>query len=144
MFGGGSSFWPTPTAADAGYFPDLVVGAGRITLTAPFSIAEESGGQFAVANSARNWTILWLILKACGWRPGTPSTDSSLPVRVTFTPGRGSFTGSLVSNPPFYERLMGWPTAWTAPEERVTGFAAWLQRSRGALSALLLSPRYEG
>jgi hypothetical protein len=32
--------------------------------------------------------------------------------------------------------VMGWPIGWTAPGEPVTGFAAWLQRSRIALSQL--------
>tara|TARA_R110000868_G_scaffold111222_16_gene300491 strand:+ start:2446 stop:2601 length:156 start_codon:yes stop_codon:yes gene_type:complete len=46
---------------------------------------------------------------------------------------------SLVSNPRFHELLMGWPIGWSDPGQPVMEFAAWLQRSRGALSKLITS-----
>ncbi len=62
---------------------------------------------------------------------------SSPPVRVSFRNGKHCYFDTLVPNPQFLEMLMGWPIGWTAPEASVTGFAAWLQRSRGQFSKLL-------
>lgn len=105
--------------------------------TSPIDIAEGSGGQFALNNSARTWTALWLVLQAAGWNSSMASSPSSLPVRVSFKHGNGSFVSGLTPNPPFYELIMGWPIGWTDPERPVTGFAAWLRRSRGLFSRLL-------
>ncbi|WP_409639187.1 hypothetical protein [Phenylobacterium sp.] len=103
----------------------------------PYSIPKESGGQFSLQNAARTWTFLWLILKACGWSALMMTSPSSLPVRVTFDHGKGSSLGGLTSNPRFCEMTMGWPIGWTDVEAPVTGWSAWLRRSRGALSELL-------
>jgi hypothetical protein len=43
-------------------------------------------------------------------------------------------------NPRFVEWMHGWPVGLTSCELRVTGFQAWLLRSRGELSKIL-SPR---
>lgn len=129
--------WPTPTASDAGYFPDLVLEEGRARLTAPFDITEGSAGQYALSPAARAWTHLWLALAALGAVPGTVRSLSLRPVRVSFRPGPGSSLAGLISNPRFLEWTMGWPIGWTAPEGSATGFAAWLRRSRGALSEIL-------
>ena len=56
---------------------------------------------------------------------------------MSFRHGQGSYPSDLISNPRFYELVMGWPIGWTRTGLPVTGFAAWLQRSRGALSALV-------
>ncbi len=48
---------------------------------------------------------------------------------------RPSFRRQL--NPSFVELLMGWPIGWTDCGRAVTGFAPWLRRMRGALSALI-------
>ncbi|MCL9999223.1 MAG: hypothetical protein NBV68_07565 [Erythrobacter sp.] len=112
-----------------------MIGAGEIQPRSPFYIPQTSSGQYPLSNAARTWTKLWLILQALGWRPGTPS-PSSPPVRVSFHSGRGSFITDLISNPRFFELVMGWPIGWTAPGAPVTGFAAWLRRSRIALSQL--------
>lgn len=135
--GAGCSSWPTPTASDAGYFPDLVVSAGTLKTVSPIDIAEGSGGQFALNEAARSWTMLWLTLEAIGWSYSATACPSSLPVRVSFKHGRGSFLSGLTPNPQFYEMVMGWPIGWTAPGAPVTGFAAWLLRSRGLFSSLL-------
>jgi hypothetical protein len=114
-----------------------MVSSGNLSIVSPHDIAADSGGQYSLANAARQWTLLRMILKACGWTPGAATNPSSLPVRVSFKHGTGSSSSELISNPPFYERVMGWPEGWTEPERPVTAFAAWLQRSRGALSELL-------
>lgn len=136
MSAGGSSFWPTPTAVDAWPKPDLRIEAGVISLAPPFAAERGTGRQFGIASAAINWTMLWLTLAACGWTP-TMVSRSSLPVRVTFQHGPGSFASGLICNPLFRELMMGWPIGWTAVEGRVTGWSAWLRRSRGELSALL-------
>jgi hypothetical protein len=140
--GGGSSFWPTPTASDAGYVPDLVVDQGALRFIGPADIPDHSGGQFSLDNAARGWMTLWSILTAMGWSPGlmmmgASSRLSSPPVRVTFGHGKGSWLRGLISNPRFYELTMGWPIGWTDVERPVTEWSRWRQRSRGALSALL-------
>lgn len=77
------------------------------------------------------------LLRGLDAVPAKPCRRSSRHVRVSFRHGTGSYVTGLISNPPFYELVMGWPIGWTAPEAPVTGFAAWLQRSRGALSEAL-------
>ncbi|MEQ1689091.1 MAG: hypothetical protein ABL874_11005, partial [Sphingopyxis sp.] len=130
------SSWPTPTARDCGHFADLMVGAGSVQPVKTLNLGPASSGQIPLSNASRQWTLLWLILRSAGWRAATMASHSLHPVRVTF--GRGSSTGTLICNPRFYEHVMGWPIGWTAPEAQVTGFAAWLRQSRGALSKLIL------
>ncbi len=131
-----SSSWPTPTASDAGYYPELAIGGpGMIQPVSPLDIAPGSCGQFSIGNAARVWTHLFRIVGAMGLSPST-TCPSSPPVRVSFKHGETSSLVTLISNPRFYEHAMGWPIGWTAPEEPVTGFAAWLRRSRGELSRL--------
>lgn len=109
---------------------------GRLSFTGPADAAQGSGGQFSLSNAARTWSVLWRMLEALGATPAK-TCRSSPPVRVSFQHGRDSFVTDLISNPAFYEMAMGWPIGWTGPEAQVTGFAAWLRRSRGALSGLL-------
>lgn len=119
--------------------------AGSIRPTSPFDTAAGSGGQFPVQHAARTWTLLWMTMRQAGFRPMQLSMPcrSSPPVRVSFKHGTGSSLGGLISNPRFYEHLMGWPIGWTDPEAPVTGFAAWLLRSRGQLSKLISSANGE-
>lgn len=133
-----SSSWPTPTACDAGHFPDLLICNGTIKAVKASDITEASGGQIPLQNAARCWTVVWLMLRAVGWMPG--GSPSLHPVRVNLRHGSDSSMASLIANPRFYERIMGWPTGWTAPGEQVTGFAAWLLRSRGQISKLRSLP----
>jgi len=142
--GAGSLSWPTPTASDAGYIPDLVVEAGRVGITSPTDISAGSGGQYSLERSTRVWTKLWLVLRALGVSMASLTTPSSLPVRVSFKNGNGCFYAGLISNPQFYELMMGWPIGWTAPEAPVMGFPAWLQRSRGRFSRLLTEFQDDG
>ncbi|WP_240505812.1 hypothetical protein [Erythrobacter colymbi] len=108
---------------------------GELQPRSPFYVPPTSSGQYSLTNAARTWTKLWLVLMALGWTAAM-AARSSPPVRVSFNGGSGSFLGELTSNPRFFEHVMGWPIGWTAPGEPVTGFAAWLQRSRIALSQL--------
>jgi hypothetical protein len=142
--GAGSSSWPTPTASDAGYFPDMVIEDGQIRVVSPIDISKESGGQYALCETTRGWTALWLMLKALGWSARTATSPSSPPVRVSFKHGKASYLGGLIANPRFYEMVMGWPIGWTAPGEQATEFAAWLRRSRGRFSNLLTSWTRDG
>ena len=116
--------------------------AGTVQPRSPFYVPPTSSGQYSLTNAARTWTKLWLVLLALGWTAAMASR-SSPPVRVSFNGGSGSFMGELTSNPRFFEHVMGWPIGWTAPGEPVTGFAAWLRRSRIALSQLT-SPAITG
>ncbi|MBB6191214.1 hypothetical protein FHS51_001436 [Sphingobium wenxiniae] len=113
-----------------------MIGQEPMRTISPLDIAKGSCGQFAVNNAARIWTQFWIAIHALGLRPTATRRPSSLPVRVTFPHGRQSSIAMLVSNPRFYEHLMGWPIGWSEPAQPVTGFAAWLRRSRGALSRL--------
>jgi hypothetical protein len=117
----------------------VIIRDSVVTFRAPFDIDPSSGGQYPLSLSARNWTILWLAIKALGLDPAARGAGSSPPVRLTFRAGRGSFADTLICNPAFYERMMGWPTGWTEPGRPATAYAAWLLRSRGELSRLLTS-----
>jgi hypothetical protein len=136
--------WPTPTASDSGHFVDLMMGAAAIQPVKTINLGPASTGQMPLSNAARDWTAMWMILKAMGWRAKDISRPSLPPVRVTFWHGNGSLTSGLISNPRFYEMVMGWPIGWTNVAQPVTGFAAWLQRSRSALSRLTLPAIGEG
>lgn len=126
----GSSCWPTPTASDAGYFPDLVLAPPSIRFGRPSGIPDASGGQYSTSNAARVWTVFFSSRK---------KHLCSRPARLTLPHGNNSCVAGLISNPRFYELIMGWPIGWTAPGEQVTEFPAWLQRSRGQFSKLLTS-----
>lgn len=105
--------------------------------TGPIDAANGSGGQYSLDNAARIWTTLFHTLQALDAVPTKPARRSSRRVRVSFRHGPGSYPCDLISNPRFYELIMGWPIGWTRTGQPVTEFAAWLQRSRGALSELL-------
>ena len=135
--GAGSSFWPTPTAGDNGHFPDLKLAAGTVLIVKTHALTDASGGQIPLQNAARAWAQLWMAMQALGWQPLKVEYPSSHPVQVSFRSGIGSFQNGLISNPRFYDWMMGWPIGWTAPEEPVTAFAAWLRRSRIQHSKLI-------
>lgn len=115
--------------------PDLTIDQGQIQPRAPFYVTEGSSGQFSLGNAARSWTKLWLVMRSLGWTP-VMRPRSSPRVQVSFRIGTGSFIDGLISNPRFYELIMGWPIGWTAPGEPVTGFAHWRRRMRIALLRL--------
>lgn len=115
----------------------MVIQDGQLTMKGPFDAHQDSGGQFSLENAARVWTLLWRILLALGVDLTALTPSCSSPVRVSFKHGRGSSTADQTSNPRFYEKVMGWPTDWTAPELPATEYPAWLRLSRGRLSELL-------
>lgn len=137
MFGSGCSYWPTPTASDAGYFPDLILDDAKVGFAGPHDAAMGSAGQFSLSNAARTWSTLFHLLDGLDAVPTKACRRSSRHVRVSFRHGLGSYVTGLSSNPAFFEMVMGWPIGWTEPVAPVTEFAVWLQRSRGALCALL-------
>ena len=101
-----------------------------------FDITNHEGSQISIEATAVNWWTFYAAARAMGLRPTARPDASSPPVRLTFQHGSGSFASALTCNPRFREMLMGWPIGWTDPGERVTGWSAWLQRSRTALSVL--------
>jgi hypothetical protein len=112
-----------------------VVEAGSVTMKSPLDSNHGSQGQFSIDNAARSWATLWDTMISMGCQP-TTAPRSSLPVRVNFRIGGGYSIDGLISNPRFLEHLMAWPIGWSAPGEPVTGYAAWLRRSRIELSRL--------
>jgi hypothetical protein len=135
-----SSFWPTPTASDAGYFPDVMIASSGLKIVKPACISEGSGGQFSLNNASRSWTLMFLAVRGLGFAMVPAPSRRSLPeVRLNFQHGTGSSLAGLISNPQFYELVMGWPIGWSDPGVPVTEFARWLQRSRGQLSRVLTS-----
>jgi hypothetical protein len=121
-----------------------VVQDGTLQTVKPLEIAEGSCGQYAVNTASRCWTLMWLAMRSLGWRPAAPTSRSLPLVRLSFKHGKHSSLNGLISNPRFYEHLMGWPIGWTDSEVPVTEFAAWLRQSRGQLSRLLSPPISSG
>jgi hypothetical protein len=112
---------------------------GKLSVIKSHALTPLSGGQIPLQNAARSWTQLWMAMQALGWRGVMVKYPSLHPVQLSFRSGNGSFQSTLASNPRFYELMMGWPIGWTAPGQPVTGFAAWLQRSRIQHSRLISS-----
>lgn len=126
-----SSYWPTPTASMNGNKVDLELRPDTAIFTVRLGGV---GKQTSVTESHRVWTRLWTWLKTMP--EGPDALRSSPPVRLTSEDGGTSSLHMLDTNPLFLEALMGWPRSWTDTAQPVTEFAAWLQRSRGALSKL--------
>lgn len=137
----GSSYWPTPTTCMFANRADVkVTGAGLMFVPA----LDQTGSQISLGTAARSWSLLYRLTRATGWRPGPARTyPFSLPLHVTLKPGTRSSRGDLIWNPRFGEWVMGWPIGWSDPSSSVTGFARWLQQSRGALSEKLTQARRE-
>lgn len=137
----GSSYWPTPTTGMAGNRTDVkVTGTGFIFAPA----LDQTGSQVSLGTAAKSWSLLYRLARATGWHPGPARTyPFSLPLHVTLRPGTRSSRGDLTWNPRFGEWVMGWPIGWSDPSSSVTGFARWLQQSRGALSEKLTQARRE-
>jgi hypothetical protein len=92
----------------------------------------QKGKQASLRHAALTWTMMWELMAATGWTPGT--LVSSPRVLVTLTPGdRLSPTGgmALQLNPAFSDWTMGWPMGWTDPLRPVTGWCRWLRQGRG-------------
>lgn len=100
--------------------------------------AHHEGQQIGLMGVTKTWTAMWLLLQGLGFKATSerPSYPYSLPLHVTCRPGSLYSGGDLTFNPSFGEMLMGQPIGWSDAEGSVTGFARWLQRSRGELSRL--------
>ncbi len=135
-----SSCWPTPTATDGGYFPDISFETEAMRFVAPRGVVTKgSSGQFPISNAARVWTALRLTILAIGLNLAAAKSLSMPQVQLNLRSGKGSFLSGLISNPRFYDHLMGWPIGWTRPGQPVMEYQRWLQQSRGELSRLLTS-----
>jgi len=138
--GSGYSYWPTPTASNNGNRVEVRVGPSGLMFEIPKGM---KGQQKGPKEASKVWTLAWLLLQSTGFKPGTRDEmiyRSLPPLRVSLQLGTHASPGTLHYNPRFTEWLMGWPIGWTSCARPVTGFAAWLQRSRTALSALTLEP----
>jgi hypothetical protein len=140
----GYSSWPTPTASDAGNFPDIMIANGQMRLVSRLNTINGSGKQIGISTAARVWTHFWWVQKGLGLSQSPIPARCSPPVRVIFEHGPGSTLSTMICNPRFCEHLMGWPIGWTAPGQPVTEYAAWLRLSRGKLSSLLTDAAQPG
>lgn len=104
----------------------------------------QQGKQVGIREVAVAWTLLWRASKAMGATYTTRAAfPFSHPLHLMVLAGSRLSENGLSLNPLFTDWIMGWPIGWTNPEQPVTGFAAWLQRSRTELSKRL-SQRIEG
>lgn len=115
-----------------------LVGLAEIADAPPSSIAKMAFEQPTSSIISEARALELFALRTMGWAPVT-MPRSLRRVRVSFKLGKGSSIDDLISNPQFFEHVMGWPIGWTAPEVPVTAFAAWLRLSRIQLSKLLSS-----
>ena len=131
-----SSYWPTPTARMSGNRGDIRIDARRFAI---IPRGDQIGKQIGLKEAARTWTALWHLAETMGFEPvrARPTYPYSHPLHVTCRPGTHYSHGDLILNPSFGEMVMGWPIGWSAAASKVTGFARWLQRSRGELSKLI-------
>ena len=90
----------------------------------------QAGYQLGTHIAAKAWTLLYLM--GMGRARAT-----SLPMRVSLTPGEAGLPHGLTCNPLFLEALMGWPLKWTDTASPVTEFALWRERMRWRLWRLL-------
>lgn len=128
------SCWPTPTTG-GGNTSEVRLDERGLCFQTPLS---KAGNQVHLSEMAWNWTLLWLYLKATGWKPTAPPVKYPYmrPLHLTIAPGTRRSPGDLTYNPSFTDWMMGWPSGWSGTSRPVTEFARWLQRMRGALSKL--------
>lgn len=140
-YGGASSFWPTPTAAMGGNRVDLEFSEKGLR----FRIAtDQKGSQVSLQTAARLWSQMWTMAALLGAQlTMLKSYPYSRPCHLTLKAGTRSPAGEWTFNPNFSDWLMGWPVGWSDPTQEATELSHWLQRMRGALSALP-SPRNDG
>jgi hypothetical protein len=104
-----------------------------------------AGCQVGPKQETLTWVAMRMVLDALGlWTEEAlagarrkTTRASTLPLLATFRHGFERSHGGLISNPRFFEWMMGWPIGWTDARAPVTGFARWLRRSRSAFSKLI-------
>jgi hypothetical protein len=134
MYAGGSSFWPTPTRSLYCNRTHLELSSAGLKMR---DDPTQTGSQVAIGKAARLWTMIYMLIRACGAVPTKPfDFPFSRPLHLSLTAGTRYSPGDLTFNPNFSDWLMGWPIGWTAPLQPVTEWSTWLQRMRGELSRL--------
>jgi DNA (cytosine-5)-methyltransferase 1 len=125
--------WATPLATDGdkgGPAQQFGTGGrpltGQVSLWATPTVADTEGGRQARSGERNHELLLGGQAKAL----------LGLPAPSTIPPGGNSSRYGLVLNPWFVERLMGWPTGWTASDFSATALSHWKRRMRSALSRL--------
>ncbi|KQZ14292.1 hypothetical protein ASD44_09575 [Mesorhizobium sp. Root554] len=137
-YGVGSSYWPTPMRTL--YSNRVQIELSQAGLRFRDDPAE-IGSQVALGKVAKAWSMLFLLMKACGAiRFTAMHYPCSLPLHLSLTAGTRYSPGDLIFNPNFSDWLMGWPIGWTAPSLPATEWSAWLRRMRGELSRLPMPP----
>lgn len=132
----GSSYWPTPTAAQSGNLPEFGFGPAGIVTRTPTNL---KGKQLGLCEVSKCWTVFWMMSRALNLNPGPVTRyPYSLPLHLTFKPGTRHLPGTFVFNPAFTDWMMGWPIGWSDPQHPVTGWSVWLRRMRGALSEVAM------
>lgn len=124
----GCSFWPTPTFKGSGNRACVMLSPAGVAFKTD---ENQTGSQIGLKNAASAWSLLWQLLMAAGWEPGSPV--SSHRCRVILLNGEKHGSGALSYSPAFTDWMMGWPPGWTDPQQPVTGWFPWLQRARGAI-----------
>ena len=107
------------------YTPDLASPALG-TLWATPTVADTEGGRMSRSGERSGELLLH----------GQARALLGLPDPSTIPPGGNSSRYGLVLNPWFVERLMGWPTGWTACACSATALSHWKRRMRSELSRL--------
>ena len=129
-----SSYWPTPTKSLYCNRPELELSNQGLKFR---DDPTQSGSQISLGKVARQWSLLIMLIKACGAKPEKDFSFQSIrPLHISLETGARSSIGTLSFNPNFSDWLMGWPIGWTDPMQPVTGWQVWLQRMRGELSKL--------
>ncbi len=132
-YGEGFSLWPTPTKSLYCCRVEIELGQTLKFRDDPTQI----GSQYALGKVTRTWTLMWVLMNACGGRPTRPfSFPYTRPLHISLTTGARYSTGDLTFNPSFSDWMMGWLAGWTDPTRPATGWSAWLRRMRGELCAL--------
>ena len=132
-----AGLWATPRASDGdkGAASQSFSGGGSplpamVALWATPTVADTEGGR---ANRSGERAGELLIRGQALALHGHPDP-------LTKPPGGNSSRYGLTLNPWFVERLMGWPTGWTASDFSATGLSHWRRRMRSALLHLASPP----
>ena len=98
---------------------------------------DQTGKQVSLLTAAIVWSQAIELARLMGWSPADRvSFRFSRPLHLSLKTGTRSSAGVWTFNPLFTDWMMGWPEGWTEPMQQAMGWSRWLQRMRGALSAL--------
>lgn len=105
--------------SSCGSWPVISVREGKLAIT-------RGNYQFSTHTAAKTWSFLYLL--------GIRQPRAFRLAPMFLHPGNSSLPFPLTPNPRFFERMMGWPTNWTALDSQVTELSLWLRHMRCALS----------